>query len=142
MPYYVLSIAKQMLNGISQPTITVFGVSYKGNVDDTRETPALKIIRLSENEGYSVKIYDPIVKSFEYPLLDLEKALFDSDCIIIVSDHAEFRDIEPSKFANLMRNRNVIDTRNILDKKSWEDSGFNYRLLGCGINSYNNKKRV
>lgn len=137
MPNHILSNVRQMLNGINQPTITVFGVSYKGNVDDTRETPALKIIRLSENEGYCVKIYDPIVKSFEYPLFELEKAVSDSDCIIIVSDHTEFKNIEPSKFASLMRNRNVVDTRNILNKKSWEESGFNYRLLGCGLNSSN-----
>lgn len=140
MPNHVLSIFKQMLSKIIQPTITVFGVSYKGNVDDTRQTPALKIIRLSENEGYNVNIYDPIVKSFDYPLLELEKAVENSDCIIIVSDHTEFKNIEPSKFANLMRNKNVVDTRNILNRKLWEENGFNYRLLGCGLNSLNKHK--
>ena len=44
----------------------VFGVAYKGGVDDTRETPALKFIKLAENEGYKVKVHDPHVKEFEY----------------------------------------------------------------------------
>ncbi len=142
MPNHVVSIVKQMLNNIIQPTITIFGVSYKGNVDDTRETPALKIIKLSENEGYEVKIYDPIVKSFEYPLSDLEKAVYDSDCIIIVSDHTEFKNIEPSNFANLMRNKNVVDTRNILNQKLWEENGFNFKLLGSGLNFSNKTKNL
>lgn len=132
MPNYVLLNVRQLLDGINKPTVTIFGVSYKGNVDDTRETPALKIIKLAENEGYDVKIYDPIVNNFEYPLSDLEKAVNGSDCIVIVSDHDEFKEIKPAKFAGIMRNRNVIDTRNILDQTLWEDAGFKFKLIGRG----------
>jgi UDP-N-acetyl-D-mannosaminuronic acid dehydrogenase len=130
MPNHVLRLVRSMIREIDSPVITIFGVAYKGNVDDTRETPALKLIKLAENEGFDFKIYDPIVKNFEYPLSDLEKAVNSSDCIILVSDHDEFKKIKPAKFADLMRNRNVIDTRNILNQKLWEDAGFKFKVIG------------
>lgn len=132
MPNHVLHLARSMVREIDSPVITIFGVAYKGNVDDTRETPALKLIKLAENGGFDVKIYDPFVKNFEYPLSDLEKAVNGSDCIIIVSDHEEFKKIKPAKFAGLMRNRNVIDSRNILDRTLWENAGFKLKVIGMG----------
>jgi len=110
----------------------VFGVAYKGNVDDTRETPALKFIRLAENEGYKVRCYDPYVKEFEFKLLNLEDALKDSDCIIIIADHDTFKDIDPEKIAKFMRNKNLVDTRNLLDHKKWRNAGFKVKILGDG----------
>lgn len=133
MPNHIISNVKKILNGISDPIISIFGVAYKGNVDDCRETPALKIIRLAENEGYNIKIYDPHVNNFNYPLVsDLDSALENTDCIIIVTDHNEFKHIDPAKIANLTRNKNILDTRNILDQSQWEAAGFNYNLIGRG----------
>jgi UDP-N-acetyl-D-mannosaminuronic acid dehydrogenase len=60
MPNHVLQIVKRQVDCIKDPVITVFGVAYKGGVDDTRETPALKFIKLAENEGYKVKVHDPL----------------------------------------------------------------------------------
>ena len=80
MPNHVLQMTKRMVKDVEKPTITVLGVAYKGGVDDTRETPALKFIKLAENEGYAVKIHDPYVKEFEYELLDFEEAVEHSDC--------------------------------------------------------------
>lgn len=135
MPNYVLQIVRSLLKGIKDPIITVFGVAYKGNVDDTRETPALKFIKLAENEGYKVKCYDPYVKEFEYEILDLDEAVKDSDCIVIISDHSQFKEIEPEKISKLMRNKNIVDSRNILDKNKWKKAGFNVKILGDGRNS-------
>ena len=59
-----MQIVKRLVDDITDPVITVFGVAYKGGVDDTRETPALKFIKLAENERYTVKVYDPYVKGF------------------------------------------------------------------------------
>ena len=115
MPNHVLQIVKGMLNGVNDPVITVIGVAYKGGVDDTRETPALKFIRLAENEGYKVKVYDPYVKEFEYVILGLKEAVKDSDCIVLITDHPEFKEIDPEGISKLMRNKNVVDTRNMLD---------------------------
>ena len=132
MPNHVLQIVKGMLKGVKDPVITVLGVAYKGGVDDTRETPALKFIKLAENEGYKVKVHDPHVKEFEYEILSLEEAVRGSDCIVLITDHSEFKEIDPAKIFELMRNRNVVDTRNILNYETWKRRGFSVKMLGMG----------
>lgn len=132
MPNYVLQIVRELLEDVKDPIITVFGVAYKGEVDDTRETPALKFIKLAENEGYNVKVHDPLVKSFEYEILGLEEAVRDSDCLVIITDHSKFREIDPGTISKLMRKKNVVDSRNILDWDKWEKAGFRVNVLGDG----------
>jgi len=132
MPNYVLQTVRKLLEDVRDPIITVFGVAYKGDVDDTRETPALKFIKLAENEGYRVKIYDPHVKNFEYEILDYKEAVEGSDCIVLITDHSVFKEIDPEKVSKLMRRRNVVDSRNILDRERWERAGFKMRVLGNG----------
>jgi len=131
MPRHVLRLVKELGIG-THSTITVLGVAYKGDVDDTRETPALNFIKLAENEGYEVKVHDPLVKSFEYEILSLEAAVKDSDCLVIIIDHSKFKELEPGEIARLMRKRNVVDSRNILDKERWERAGFKVKVLGDG----------
>jgi UDP-N-acetyl-D-mannosaminuronic acid dehydrogenase len=130
MPNHILQIVKRMLKGVDNPVITVFGVAYKGGVDDTRETPALKFIKLAENEGYKVKVHDPHVKEFEYKILELEEAVKNSDCIVLITDHPEFKEIEPKGISKLMRNKNIVDTRKMLDTKRWKEAGFSVKVLG------------
>jgi UDP-N-acetyl-D-mannosaminuronic acid dehydrogenase len=132
MPNHVLRIVKEMLKGVKNPIITVFGVAYKGGVDDTRETPALKFIKLAENEGYKVKVYDPHVKEFGYKILELEESVRDSDCIILITDHPEFKVINPKRMSALMKIKNIVDTRNILNKELWRENGYNVKVLGDG----------
>ena len=129
MPRHVLRLVKELGIG-AHGTITVFGVAYKSDVDDTRETPALKFIKLAENEGYNVKVHDPLVKIFEYAILGLEDAVEDSDCLVIITDHSKFKGIDPREISKLMRAKNVVDSRNILDKEIWKKAGFNVRVLG------------
>jgi len=132
MPDHVIAMVKHIVN-TDAPNIAVFGIAYKGNVDDYRRSPSLRIIELAEDQGWGVKVHDPIVKQTrEYPLLELEEAARDSDCIIIATDHDKFSNINPVAIAPLMRQKNVIDTRNILDKEKWEKAGFTHRLLGRG----------
>jgi UDP-N-acetyl-D-mannosaminuronic acid dehydrogenase len=128
MPNHVLRLVRSLLEGIDDPVVTVLGVSYKGNVDDTRETPALKFIKLAENEGCIVRCHDPHVQKFEYPLFSLEEATHGSDCIVIITDHNEFKTINPENLT--MRNKKVLDTRNILDHPRWINQGFDVKILG------------
>jgi len=133
MPNYVVGAAKSILKGQEGANITLLGVSYKANVGDTRETPAMKIARLAENEGYSVRCCDPLVKEFEYPLQDLESATDQTDCIVLVTDHEVFKEIAPCRLR--ARNRNLIDTRNFLDHDLWAQSGYRVTILGGGERS-------
>lgn len=130
MPIYVLKKVKEMVNGIENPVVTVFGVAYKGDIADTRATPALKFIKLAEKEGFRIKIYDPYVKEFEYPILCLEEAVEGSNCIVLLTDHTQFKDLNIESIKNLMLQVNVIDCRNILVNAPWDNPIFNIRQLG------------
>lgn len=130
MPQYVLKMVKEMLAGIENPTITVFGVAYKGDIADTRATPAKKFIKLAEKEGFKVKIYDPFVKEWCYPILGLEEAVEGSDCIVVLTDHSEFREIDPSKIYIKVSSRKILDTRNIINLDLWKNNGFNVYTIG------------
>ena len=130
MPNNVLQLVRKILKGEKEVTITVLGVAYKGNVDDARETPANKFIKLAENEGFTVKVHDPYVKEFEYDILDLDESVKDSSCIVLITDHDVFRKIDPAKVAKLVREKNLVDTRNILDHDKWRKAGFTVEVLG------------
>jgi UDP-N-acetyl-D-mannosaminuronic acid dehydrogenase len=130
MPNYVIQLVRSFISSEVEPVITIFGVSYKGNINDWRETPALKVIQLAINEGYQVKCYDPFVQDFPYSIDAMDLALKNSDCIVLITDHDQFRDIDPLSIS--MRNKNIIDTRNILDHKKWRKAGFRVKVLGDG----------
>ena len=130
MPNYVLHVARNLLSGIRDPTISIFGVAYKGNIGDTRESPAFKFIQLAENEGYAVRCHDPYVSEFPYPLTDMADAATGSDCIVVLTDHDCFHTIDPAGLR--MRTKLVIDARNVLDHEEWAGHGFVVRVLGDG----------
>jgi len=125
----VVKSAKKTIGDIYNPTITLLGLAYKGNVDDVRESPSLKIKKIAEGEGFNVKVFDPLVKNRSSSCKDINEASVGSDCIILVTDHSEFKNIDPKSLH--VRNKNLVDTRNFLDHELWENAGFNIKLLGC-----------
>ena len=133
MPEFVVRNVKEILFGIGDPKISIFGITYKGNVDDLRESPVLEIIEILESENIDLGIYDPHIsepQKSEYGLNELEESVSGSDIIIIGADHNEFEDIDPAKLAPKMRNTKVYDTKNILDKEKWEKAGFEVIKIG------------
>jgi len=137
MPYYVSDLVCRELDkrGIEDPKVAVFGVAYKGNIDDTRESPGRKVIECLLSKGISVSIYDPYVKTFKYPLESLEDSVKNADVILVITDHRDFKNFkeeEVREIYKLMRNKIVIDTRNILNRDLWRKAGFYVKLLGDG----------
>lgn len=130
MPNYVVEIVEKEMKHIKNPVITIFGVAFKANIDDISETPAIPIIKLLEKKNYKIKIYDPFVKKFRYNLSSLNDAVKDSDCILILTDHDDFKMIDIDKIKDLMRNKILIDTRNCIDHEKWRTKGFKVKILG------------
>jgi UDP-N-acetyl-D-glucosamine dehydrogenase len=118
MPEYVvertaeaLNSAKKALNG---SRVHVFGVAYKRDVNDMRESPALDIMELLMRRGASVTYTDPYVPVLDHGPLNLtsvpeDKAAEGSDCALIVTDHKVFDYQRMAKAFPL-----VVDTRNAL----------------------------
>ncbi len=130
MPSYVISRVVKMLKRIKHPIVTILGVSYKADVDDWREAPALKIIELAKRRGWQVKIHDPFVKKFPYKIeKDIRKAIENSDCLILITNHDFYRNINPAKMKN-MRNKNIFDSRDLINEQKWQKAGFKVEILG------------
>ncbi len=130
MPKYTVDL---LLEGLREKKIKsesakvlVLGIAYKAGIDDTRESPALKIIQLLKRNKINVKSFDPNV-----PLLSsfktLDEALSFADSVIIATAHKDFIDLP---FSAWRKFQVVIDGRNCLDKKNFLKSGIYYRGIG------------
>ena len=130
MPNHVLELLTNIIDPLKEdPIVTVFGVAYKGDTSDARESPALKFIELAHNQGIKIRCYDPYVEDFQYEILGLDEAVKDSDCIVVIADHKVFRDISPQKLGKMMRSKNLLDTRNLLCHENWIEAGFKVKVL-------------
>jgi UDP-N-acetyl-D-glucosamine dehydrogenase len=94
MPYFCLEKAERALNEAGKPVrgsrILVVGVSYKAGVGDTRESPALKILKLLRDRGADLSYHDPHVPELESLGLrsaDLPSAVDGADLAVIVTAH-------------------------------------------------------
>ncbi|MDJ1090147.1 nucleotide sugar dehydrogenase [Macrococcus caseolyticus] len=115
MPEYVVHRTKDILSRIGGNKVTVFGLTYKGDVDDIRESPAFDIYEMLTASQYEVVAYDPHVKQ-EFVEEDMETAVKDSDLVLILSDHSEFKQLTDGDFDG-MRNRYILDTKNVVKTK-------------------------
>nr|WP_207655285.1 nucleotide sugar dehydrogenase [Clostridium algidicarnis] len=98
MPYYVIERASKILNrykkSLNGSKVLILGVSYKQDIDDFRESPALKVIENFENEGCIVDFYDPFVAEYKFKgktkegLKELSKeVLKDADLVVVTTAH-------------------------------------------------------
>jgi len=123
MPYYVVQKTVEALNeqgiSIKEAKILILGVAYKKDIDDARESPALRIIKLLQAKGANVLYHDPYIPlienlrsyhGFKMESTDLtEELLKQQDCIVVITDHSciNYKWILDSS-------RLVIDTRNAI----------------------------
>lgn len=120
MPLHMVDLVREGLNrkrkAISGSQILVIGVAYKKNVNDVRESPALDVMKLLENDGAELSFYDPYV-----PFVGLngnrmmgmetlsKETLNNSDAIVIMTDHDQI------DFQFVVENGNlIIDSRNVI----------------------------
>ena len=112
MPEFVVEKTKMLIDGIENPKIAAFGVTYKGNVDDVRESPSMEIVEMLQHEGYNIAVYDPHVNNPEY--VDLDTAVTDADIIVVLTDHNEYKNMDLAAIAKKMKHSVLFDTRNIV----------------------------
>ena len=115
MPEYVVHHTKEILSKLGGNKVTVFGLTYKGDVDDIRESPAFDIYEMLTASQYEVVAYDPHVKQ-EFVEEDMGTAVKDSDLVLILSDHSEFKQLTDGDFDG-MRHRYILDSKNVVKTK-------------------------
>jgi UDP-N-acetyl-D-mannosaminuronic acid dehydrogenase len=94
--------------------VACLGATYKANVGDTRESPALRVIHKLEQGGYKVHVVDPhVTQSIGFSLQPLDKALEVADCVVLLVDHKEFRELDAGDLRRRFGDGRMIDTRGI-----------------------------
>ncbi len=133
MPEYVFARCRALLGSLKNKIITVFGITYKPDIDDLRESPLLELIELLEEvSGIKLRVYDPFVTKHQYLCETIEEAVKDSDLLILGVNHKQFDSVDFDDIYRLMRQPNILDTRNYWDELLLSKKGFKYYLLGKG----------
>ncbi|MDS0300444.1 nucleotide sugar dehydrogenase [Halogeometricum sp. S1BR25-6] len=141
---FVVELLEDELGTLDGASVAVLGIAYKGNVDDARHSPGLRLVeRLTApttEETYTtaadggratqddvdVRVHDPHVENGAINLVDLKTALTGADAAIVSAGHDVFRDIDPAEAAELMDGRVLLDGFSLLDGDAWRDAGFEY----------------
>jgi len=129
-PGHVARRTLGLVKGVQHPKVAAFGVAYKGNADDVRESPAIRVIETLRKAGVDVATYDPLVPQDLYPTQGLEEAISGADCLLILADHRDFFYVDPSLVARKVRRKLLFDTRHCVDHRKWATRGFEVHDLG------------
>jgi UDPglucose 6-dehydrogenase len=130
----VVAKVREMAGGsLAGVKVGVWGLTFKARTDDTRESPALRIVALMRDEGADVSAYDPAVKApigGVDPAGDPYSVCEDAEVLVVLTEWDEFRWLDFDKVAGLMVAPRVVDARNLLDKPALERRGFVYTGIG------------
>ena len=119
-------------------TIAMWGLSFKPETDDMRESTALVMIRLLLDAGCTVRAYDPVAMNECRRRIgdtitycnDMYDAVLDADALLLLTEWKEFRLPTWAVIKKAMRCPLVIDGRNIFDSEDLEENGFEYHCIG------------
>lgn len=131
-------LMKHFNGDIKGKTVALWGLAFKPETDDMREAPALVLIDKIIDAGASVKVYDPIAMSECKRRIgdkvtyckDMYEAAVDVDALLLVTEWKEFRMPSLEVLNKTMKNKVVIDGRNIYDAKEMIENGFEYYKIG------------
>ena len=131
-------LMKHFNGDIKGKTIAIWGLAFKPETDDMREAPALVLIDKIISVGASVKVYDPIampeckrrIGDKVVYCKDMYEAVVNVDTLLLVTEWKEFRMPNLEVLNKTMKNKVIIDGRNIYDAKEMVESGFDYYKIG------------
>ena len=117
--------------------IALLGASFKPESDDVRDSPALSVAAQMQLQGASVRVTDPkAVDNARKKWPDLqfvatvEEAVAGAELVVVLTEWAEYVQLDPMELGEKVANRRVIDGRNCLDPPKWRAAGWTYRALG------------
>lgn len=122
----LFSAFKQLNVPPEEAVVAILGLAYKGNSDDTRNSPAIAFIDAIKDDVREVRSYDPFAGGSAE---SLEEALSGADAAVIATDHTAFKNLNWEELGKLMRTRILIDGRHVVDKPP---RGFLFKGIGRG----------
>jgi len=135
-------ISKKILDKLdkqSENEIGILGVTFKAGTDDMRESPSLVIIPDLQENGMNISVYDPEGEKEASKILkdvNWKKSAYEAaenvDCLVILTDWEEFKNLDLDKLKNSMKRPLIYDFRNIFDPDMMTELGFEYCSIGRG----------
>jgi len=139
MPKHIVKLILQALKNkgkdVKNSKIAILGTAYKGDVDDSRLSPSEPIIHSLIRLSAETTVYDPHCnESFKAKKANsLREAIKGADCLVIITDHTQFKKLDIREIKTLMNSRPaIIDGRRILNPYEAKKLGFLYYGLGLG----------
>ena len=136
------NISKKILDKLdkqSENEIGILGVTFKAETDDMRESPSLVIIPDLQENGMNISVYDPEGEKEASKILkdvNWKKSAYEAaenvDCLVILTDWEEFKNLDLDKIKNSMKRPLIYDFRNIFDPDMMTELGFEYCSIGRG----------
>ena len=136
------NISKKILDKLdkqSENEIGILGVTFKAETDDIRESPSLVIIPNLQENGMNISVYDPEGEKEASKILkdvNWKKSAYEAaenvDCLVILTDWEEFKNLDLDKLKNSMKRPLIYDFRNIFDPDMMTELGFEYFSIGRG----------
>lgn len=115
--------------------IAVWGIAFKANTDDVRDSPALEIVKRLLSKGCRVVAFDPAAKIPDWPGLEqastAASSVIDADALLILTEWSEFSRENPQTVAEVMKGTVVFDTRRILSVEKWSLFFDKFTFLGA-----------
>lgn len=136
MSAHVINLAKEALKEknltLAKANILILGVAYRAGVKEVRKSPGIKIAQELMRTTKHVFVYDPLFTQTEIEDLGLKykKDFSNIDCIILTTDEIDFKKLDWRKIGNQMKNKVVVDTKNIINFDTLSNLGFIIRRVG------------
>ena len=134
MPEYTVERVNEILHEhhIAHGRVAVFGLSFKANIDDLRESPSLRVLEYLNRANIDYSVYDPHIKKniFNRQSQNLEEVVKNADLLLVLTDHDEFKTLNPDTIGQLMRSKLLFDTKNCINREDWNRAGFVVSFLG------------
>ncbi|MFM7262301.1 MAG: UDP-glucose dehydrogenase family protein [Acidimicrobiales bacterium] len=117
-------------------TVAGWGLTFKAGTDDLRDSPAIKILAMLRDAGASVRAHDPTARGRyrAHPWIEVAPTALDAckgaDVLAVLTEWPEYGRVSPSSVRDLLSAARVVDGRNVLDRESWREVGFEYRGVG------------
>ena len=122
---------------LSGKIVAVWGLTFKAGTDDLRDSPAIAIIERLMKLGARVQAYDPTVNVIRPGIpsdlviaASCGEATAQADVLAVLTEWDEFKWVSASETSTHMTGKQIIDARNLLDRKDWERAGFTYQGIG------------
>lgn len=129
-PAFIAGLIEKVSGGLQDKKIAVLGLSFKPNVDDLRESPAIELVHLLQDRGASVKTYEPFKPDADLPGVSqaesLEAALSEAEAIVLAVGHDQFKALDPVEVRSMTKADMVFDCAHAWDKHAWESAGFRF----------------